>query len=249
MATVSPPPSSYPSRYPGLLCQSRSIAGLFLMTVVLIGLLRFWAADRESFTLLHTSEQPQANELPAGSTCGTGVVETFCKLHDQFPILQERIHRKEWVILVGILLPIGIYFGSHSHPKTRYILRPYILLSGVHLAGFIISTALLGPGGTVIYSFLFSMFRAFQVVELLLLPETIGWSDQGVPPIHGRPLARRLGAILQVLEKTGTELLRRPWSIAMLLFLELLLWTVNASLLGWHMVNVIRGLLPLLAMA
>jgi hypothetical protein len=149
----------------------------------------------------------------------------------------------------GILLPIGIYFARHSHLKTRYILRPYILLSGAHLAGFIISTALLGPGGTVIYSFLFSLLRAFQVVELLLLPETSGWSDQGFPPIQGRPLAHRLGAILQFLAKAGMELLRRPWSIAMLLFLELLLWTANASLLGWHLVNVIRGLLPLLAKA
>jgi hypothetical protein len=249
MTTVSPPPPAYPSRYPGLLCQSRSIAGVFLMTVVLIGLLRFWVADRESLTSLNTPEQPQDKELPADSTCGTGVVEKFCKLHDRFPILQERIHRRELVMFFGILLPIGIYFGRHSHLKTRYILRPYILLSGAHLAGFIISTALLGPGGTVIYSFLFSLLRAFQVLELLLLPETIGWAQKGLPSIEGGSLARRLGSILQFLAKACMELLRRPWSIAMLLFLELLLWTVNASLLGWHLVNVIRGLLPLLAEA
>lgn len=247
MATISPP--SNPSRYPGFLCQSRSIAGVFLMTVALIGFLRFWAADRESLTLLQPPEQPQDTVLPAGSTCGKVVAEQFCVLHDQFPILQERIHRKELIMFFGILLPIGVYFGRHSHLKTRYILRPYVLLSGAHLAGFMISTALLGPGGTVIYSFLFSLLRAFQVLELLLLPETSGWAQKGLPTIDGRSLASRLVSTLRFLAKAGMELLRRPWSIAMLLFFELLLWVANASLLGWHLVNVIRGLLPLLAKA
>lgn len=261
MAPTSLSHSSF--RYPSFFCQPRIIAGVFLISVALIGLVRFIAADTDWTWIPLDSSGTGVKDKAAWITT---LAARFTTLHDQFPLLQERIHRKPVIQLVGFLLPIAVFFGGYSHVNIRYVLRPYILLSGAHLAGFVISTALLGPGPTVIYSFLFSILRALQTHQLLMLPETSWWAREGFrgiarhamtvqigagdpPPSRTTSLLRGTGVLLRLLPRAMTYLLRHLWSLGTLLLLLFSLWATNALLLGWHLLNVFQGFQVLLRQA
>ena len=230
----------------GGLCRSRNLATLFLVTLSVMGLTRYLAAASEwSWAASDTSRQ---------------AVEHFLMLHDQAPILAEWLHRKVWVTFLGFLWPIFAYLLAPQSSLVRLLLQPYILLSGIHLAGWITAKAILGPGAVVLFELFISVLRVAQLQQLLVSPTCSaryrGGSSLQLPPLH-----RQLQLQLPELDVAPTSVVPRgdlrlalafgllqPWSIVGLLLMEFFLWSANALLLGWHVINTLQGIAVLNAL-
>ena len=248
LAAMSFPPEPETDPLSGGLCRSRNLATLFLVTLSVIGLTYYLAAASEwSWTASDNKDQ----------------AKSFLMLHDQVPFLAERLHRKALVTFIGFLWPIFAYLVANSRSLIRLLLRPYILLSGVHLAGWITAMAILGPGAVVLFELFISVLRVAQLQQLLVSSSCVaryrGGASLHQPPLHWEIqvpfLHRQIELQLPGLEVAPSPevprgdlrlafafALRQPWSIVGLLIMEFVLWSANALLLGWHVMNTLWGI-------
>jgi hypothetical protein len=181
----------------------------------------------------------------------------FLLLHDLAPTIAEWFHRESWIIVLGFFWPIFAYLLARSGTLMRVLLQPYILLTGIHLVGWVAAQAILGPGGVVLFELFISVLRVTQLRQLLLSPACATryhhesyvrhhiletemenpYSEHDVIPLELVAPANLKNAIAFGL--------RQPWSIVGLLLVQLILWSVNALILGLHVVSLLIGILAL----
>jgi hypothetical protein len=227
-------------RLRGALCQVRSLATLFLASLSVMGLMRFLAASSDW------------NWLPRNRS--DAAIEHFLMLHDQVPLVAEWLHRRVWVIVVGFLWPTFVYLLADTRSPTRLLLQPYILLSGIHLAGWVTAKEILGPGAVVLFELFISLVRVVQLHQLLVSPAcALRYRGESALALTDPPRTEQLQ--LPKLDVAPAQMfhqgdmrraiafgIRQPWTIVGLLLVEMVLWSANALLLSWHVINVLMGL-------
>jgi len=120
------------------------------------------------------------------------------------------------LISFGILLPLLALIVRQRDVVVRRCLEPYLLLLLAQVVTLLVAEALMGEGLMIWVGFVYTLLRLLQLVGLLWMG---GAADQRL---------RRL-----------FDLRPRPW-LRNLLRLELVLWSINALGLGWHIVGVFR---------
>jgi hypothetical protein len=120
------------------------------------------------------------------------------------------------LISLGILLPLLALIVRQRDVVVRRCLEPYLLLLLAQVVTLLVAEALMGEGLMIWVGFVYTLLRLLQLVGLLWMS---GAADQRL---------RRL-----------FDLGPRPW-LRNLLRLELVLWSINALGLGWHIVGVFR---------
>ena len=120
------------------------------------------------------------------------------------------------LISLGILLPLLALIVRQRDVVVRRCLEPYLLLLLAQVVTLLVAEALMGEGLMIWVGFVYTLLRLLQLVGLRWMG---GAADQRL---------RRL-----------FDLRTRPW-LRNLLRLELVLWSINALGLGWHIVGVFR---------
>jgi hypothetical protein len=181
----------------------------------------------------------------------------FLWLHDLAPSIAEWFHRETWIIFLGFLWPIFAYLLARSGTLTRVLLQPYILLTGIHLVGWVTAAAILGPGGVVLFELFISVLRVAQLRQLLLSPSGAArYHRHSYVQLHlldtetGNPSSEHDDTPLQMVPSARLQAavafsLQQPWSIIGLLLVEIFLWTVNALLLGLHLLSSLIGIIAI----
>lgn len=144
------------------------------------------------------------------STAGT-LLRTLDRL---FPLILQL--RYPVLISYGILVPLLALIVWQRDVVVRRCLEPYLLLLLAQVMTLLVAEALMGEGLMIWVGFVYTLLRLLQMVGLLWMG---GGADQHLRRVF--------------------DLRPRPW-LRVLLRLELVLWSVNALGLGWHIAGVFR---------
>lgn len=118
------------------------------------------------------------------------------------------------LISVGILLPLLAWILRHQEAVVRHCLEPYLLMVVAQVMTLFLAEAVMGEGLMIWVGFIYTVLRVIQLVGLFWMS---GAKD------------RRLRRLF--------NLHSRPW-LRDLLRMELVLWSINALGLGWHILGV-----------
>ncbi|MFM7464335.1 MAG: hypothetical protein ACKO28_02475 [Cyanobium sp.] len=151
---------------------------------------------------------PLAKGSPAESLRG-GVLRQLDRLF--LLILQLRY---PVLISIGILLPLFALIIRQRDVVVRRCLEPYLLLLIAQVFTMLLGDALMGEGLVIWIGFLYTVLRLLQLLGLFWMGSR---ADRHV---------RRL-----------FDLRSRTW-LRRLLWLEFVLWSINAIGLGWHIAKV-----------
>ena len=120
------------------------------------------------------------------------------------------------LIALGFLVPLLALIMRQRDVVVRRCLEPYLLLLLAQVISLLVADALMGEWLMIWVGLVYTLLRLIQLVGLLWMSQA---SDQRL---------RRL-----------FELTSRPWLLS-LLRIELVLWSINAVGLGWHVFGVFR---------
>lgn len=120
------------------------------------------------------------------------------------------------LIALGLLVPLLALIMRQRDVVVRRCLEPYLLLLLAQVITLVVADALMGEGLMIWVGLFYTLLRLMQLVGLMWMSQA---SDQRL---------RRL-----------FELKSRSWLLT-LLRLELVLWSINALGLGWHIFGVLR---------
>lgn len=160
-----------------------------------------------------------ASEIVAAESRGASLLRALDQLF--LVILQLRYPA---LIILGALAPLLAWIIRQRDKVVRRCLEPYLLLLLAQVLSLIFADALMGEGLAIWVGFMYTLLRLLQLSELF-------WMS--------RSADRRIQRLF--------NLRSRPW-LRDLLRLQLLLWSINALGLAWHILGVFRSF-PLISPA
>lgn len=188
-----------------------TVTRLFVLQDSAIPGLRIFPVEDDSLA------PPEDPDPPTGLRTGAkeSVLGAQLRLLDQMflVILQLRF---PVLISLGIVVPLLAWIIRQRDVVVRRCLEPYLLLLLAQVLTLFVADMVMGEGLVIWVGFLYTVLRLLQLTGLL-------WMGGGANT--------RLRRVF--------HLRSRPW-LRNLLRLELLLWSINALGLGWHIVGVFR---------
>jgi hypothetical protein len=160
---------------------------------------------------------PADSDPQTGSRTGAreSVLGALLRLLDQIFLLILQV-RFPVLISLGIMLPLLGWIIRQQDRVVRRCLGPYLLLLLAQVLTLFVADMVMGEGLVIWVGFFYTVLRLLQLTGLF-------WMGGGSDPSLRRVF----------------DLRSRPWLLN-LMRLELLLWSINALGLGWHIVGVFQ---------
>jgi hypothetical protein len=181
--------------------------------------LQIFAVSDSPTPILDAKTPAPASEIVAPESMGASLLRALDQLF--LVILQLRYPA---LIILGVLAPLLAWIIRQRDKVVRRCLEPYLLLLLAQILSLILADALMGEGLAIWVGFMYTLIRLLQLSELFWM---------------GRSADRRIQRLF--------NLRSRPW-LRDLLRLQLLLWSINALGLAWHILGVFRSF-PLISPA